>query len=238
MNSRTNWYHSIFDFNQYYRDNWVAKNASKIPPGSCVLDIGSGFGRYKDLFEHCDYKTQDFCQYNGPEWNYCNIDYVSDITNIPVDDGSFDIILCTEVLELVPEPIKAIKEFSRILRENGALLLTAPLGCGIHQPPFIYYGGYTPYWYEKFLPEFGFEIIQITPNGGFFKHYGQESIRFLRYLFPENMSPMAKKLTLPIKIVLAGFFRVLMPFLCYHLDRLDNDRHFTVGYFVEAVKKK
>jgi 2-polyprenyl-3-methyl-5-hydroxy-6-metoxy-1,4-benzoquinol methylase len=32
------------------------------------------------------------------------LDYVSNILNLPVPDGSFDTFLCTEVLEHVPEP--------------------------------------------------------------------------------------------------------------------------------------
>ncbi len=228
----------IFNFNKYNCERWVAKKAREIPAGARVLDAGAGSVPYKDCFLHCDYKTQDFCQYHGSEWSYGKIDYVCDITNIPVPDESFDVVLCTEVFEHVPEPIQVIKEFSRILKAGGKLLLSAPLGCGIHQEPFIYYGGYTPFWYKRFLPMYGFEDVTVTPNGGFFKHYGQESARFLSYLFPEQHSPMRKIMALPLRIVLKGYFRVLMPILCYYLDRFDKDHHFTVGYFVETVKKK
>jgi hypothetical protein len=83
----------------------------------------------------------------------------------------------------------------------------------------------------------GFEDVKVTPNGGFFKHYGQESQRFLTYLFPGSISSLTKILTLPLKVILACYFRMLMPVLCHYLDRLDKDCHFTVGYFVEAKKK-
>lgn len=228
----------IFNFNQYNRDQWVAKKAKEIPVGAKVLDAGAGRGQYRDLFSHCEYKTQDFGKAPDTIGQYTKLDYVCDIAKIPVADESFDVILCTEVLEHVPEPIKVIKEFSRILRGGGMLLLSAPLGCGIHQDPYIFYGGYTPFWYERFLPMYGFEDIRVAPNGGFFKHYGQESQRFLSYLFPKSKSLAARILTLPLKIILAGYFRVLMPVACHYLDRLDKDCHFTVGYFIEAIKKK
>lgn len=227
----------IFNFNAYNRGQWIAKKAQEIPAGSRVLDAGAGSTRYRDYFLHCDYKTQDFCQYHGAEWNYGKIDYVCDINKIPVPDESFDVVLCTEVFEHVPEPIEVIKEFSRILKGGGKLLLSAPLGCGIHQEPYIYYGGYTPFWYHRFLPKYGFEDVKVTANGGFFKHYGQESARFLTYLFPEQQVLLKKIMALPLKVILAGFFRGLMPVLCHYLDRLDKDRHFTVGYFVETVKR-
>ncbi len=227
----------FFNFNQYERDQWILKQARMIPSGARVLDVGAGFCRYRDYFSHCEYESQDFCQYQGPEWNYGKIDYVCDITEIPVPNESFDVILCTEVLEHVPEPIKAISEFSRILRRGGKLLITAPLGCGIHQAPYIYYGGYTPFWYERFLPMHGFEDVSVIPNGGFFKHYGQESARFLTYLFPGSMPPVYRILTMPLKIALAAYFRVFTPLLCHFLDKRDNECYFTVGYFVEAVKR-
>jgi ubiquinone/menaquinone biosynthesis C-methylase UbiE len=100
------------------------------------------------------------------DWSYGQIDYVSDIASIPVPAASFDCLFCAEVLEHVPEPISAIKEFNRILKLGGYLFLSAPLGADLHQQPYHYYGGFTPHFYRKFLPEYGFEILKIEPNGG------------------------------------------------------------------------
>jgi ubiquinone/menaquinone biosynthesis C-methylase UbiE len=178
----------IYAFNQYERDRWVAAQAAKVAPSSRVLDVGAGSCPYRNLFAHCEYKTHDFAQLQPDQLlgrqGYGAIDYISDILSIPVPDASFDVILCTEVLEHVPEPIRAVQEFARILKPGGKLLLTAPLGSGLHQEPYHFYGGYTPHWYHKFLKEAGFESITIEPNGGFFKHYGQESLRFVTLLAP------------------------------------------------------
>ncbi len=133
------------------------------------------------LFNHCKYETQDFAQYDGykgPEGQYAHIDYVSDITSIPVPDSSFDVILCTEVLEHVPRPIEALQEMVRITRPGGRLFLTAPLGSGLHQEPYHFYGGYTDHWYRKFLTEFDCDVVSIEPNHGFFAHLAQECARF------------------------------------------------------------
>ena len=172
----------ILNFNQVERDLWIARQATLIRDGSKILDVGAGSCPYRPFFQHCDYKTQDF-QKLSPELlrdrkGYGAVDYCCDASNIPVPDKSFDVILCSEVLEHVFEPTKVIKEFGRIIKPGGQLILTAPLGSGIHQAPHHYFGGFTPYWYEKILKESGFEKIIIQPNGGFFKHYGQESLRF------------------------------------------------------------
>src|SRR5690348_7241307 len=142
------WYRRIYDFNYYNRDQWVVSWAARIPKGSRVLDVGAGTGKYRSLFLNCDYRTQDFGQEHDTVGKYTSLDYVSDIAAIPVPDGSFDVVLCTEVLEHVAEPIRAVKELARILKPGGTLLLTAPLGSFLHQEPFHYYGGYTPHWYR------------------------------------------------------------------------------------------
>jgi SAM-dependent methyltransferase len=133
----------IHDFNQMNRNKWVIEKAKTISAGSKVLDVGAGTCPYKYLFNHCDYKTHDFKKYEGVKLNgeqdYGKIDYVSDIVNIPIEDNSFDVVLCTEVLEHVPEPIKALEEMSRLLKPGGRLLITAPLGSGLHQLPYHYY---------------------------------------------------------------------------------------------------
>lgn len=228
----------IFEFNQAERDLWVAGQASRVPAGARVLDIGAGACQYRKLFAHCSYETHDFAQLPADALfagvGYGRIDYVSDVTALPVPDSAFDVALCTEVLEHVPDPIAAISEFARILKPGGLLIVTAPLGSGIHQAPYHFYGGYTPYWYRKFLGEAGFEDIRVEPNGGFFKFYGQESQRFNVMLHPRRFHGAAKAVAAAAWAISFPFCRVAAPVICYFLDRVDDDRSFTVGYHVTA----
>lgn len=225
---------AIFNYNDYERDCFVAEVARSLSPGTRVLDAGAGPCRYKPLFAHCEYKAQDFAQYTGKEHSYGALDYVGDITDIAAPDGAFDFILCTEVFEHIPRPDLAVKEFARLLGRGGELAVTAPLGSGIHMPPYHFYGGFSPHWYEHFLPAVGLRVESIRPNGGFFKLYGQESRRFLSMLTPTGS--LARALFLPMKLVLALWFRLLVPVACHFLDRLDREPIFTAGYFVRAHK--
>ena len=69
---------SIFSFNGYNRDLWMAEKAETIPSGSDVLDAGAGTGIYRHLFDHCNYKSQDFCLEPDTQGRYAKMDYVSE----------------------------------------------------------------------------------------------------------------------------------------------------------------
>ncbi len=230
-------------FNLTFRDKWVSQQAGLLPAGTRILDVGAGSCHYRNLFRHCEYRSQDFSTLAGGQLRdggYGAIDYVCDATKIPVEDGSFDAILCTEMLEHVHNPVAVVNELSRILRPDGRLILTAPLGSGIHQEPYHFYGGYTPYWYEKFLHEAGFVDIRVEPNGGFFRHYGQESLRFLQLTRPGGaLMPMwVSVLMVPLWLMLLPVLGIFFPLLCDWLDRFDTKHDFTVGYHVTAKRMR
>lgn len=233
---------SVYNFNLVERDRWVKAQAKTIPAGSRILDVGAGSCPYRPIFSHCRYETHDATplapdQLRDKE-GYGTINYVSDATAIPVANESFDAVLCTEVLEHVPEPIRVVNELHRILRPGGVLLLTAPLGSGLHQEPYHFYGGYTPYWYATFLQRAGFETVEVVPNGGFFKHYGQEGIRFCKLASPFALSaPLLLRLVwAPFWLLLSIWTFALGPIVCWYLDRFDRSREFTIGYHVRAVR--
>ena len=232
----------VFNHNLVNRDAWIAQQAAGLPAGSIVLDVGAGSCPYRSRFAHCTYKTQDFAALTPDQLRhggYGQIDYVCDATSIPVAPASFDAILCAEVLEHVPEPVKVVQEFARVLKPGGKLILTAPLGSGVHQEPYHYYGGYTEYWYRRFLSEAGFVNIAVVANGGSFRFYAQESIRFMRATRPFTLKlpVLAELLWAPAWLLLAPLLGVLVPLVCSYFDRFDREQRFTVGYHVTAVRK-
>jgi len=54
-------------------------------------------------------------------------DVEMDITNIQYEDNSFDAILCSHVLEHVPDDRKAMREFFRVLKPGGWAVLAVPI---------------------------------------------------------------------------------------------------------------
>lgn len=172
--------------NEIARQRWLEKTLASIPAGLRLLDAGAGELQNKKLCEHLIYVSQDICEYEGKGdnkglhtgvWNTSKIDITCDIVNIPEPDASFDIILCSEVFEHLPDALKAMDEFSRLLKPAGKLILTAPFASFVHFAPYHYATGFSRYWYEYHLPMLGFEIIELSPNGDWFSYVKQELLR-------------------------------------------------------------
>jgi ubiquinone/menaquinone biosynthesis C-methylase UbiE len=176
---------NMININEKNREKWLKKVLLSIPKGSRILDAGAGELRNRTFCEHLNYVSQDFCQYDGKgdgkalqtgTWDTVGIDIICDITAIPEPESSFDAILCSEVLEHVPEPVKVLKEFGRLLKQGGMLILTAPFASLVHFAPYYYYSGFSSYWYEYHLPCYGFIIKELTANGDWFLYCQQELV--------------------------------------------------------------
>lgn len=71
---------------------------------------------------------------NLPEVDYRSCDLMSpraddkvDITDMPYEDGRFDFIVCSHVLEHVADDAKAISELYRVLSPGGVAILMVPI---------------------------------------------------------------------------------------------------------------
>lgn len=97
-------------------------------PGMRVLDAGCGAARgcsrespWKEMF--IVGIDKDPAVTKNP---FCNEKLVCDISTLPFDDNSFDLIHCRWVLEHLEEPLKVFREFMRVLKPEGRLLALTP----------------------------------------------------------------------------------------------------------------
>jgi SAM-dependent methyltransferase len=217
------------------RDNWVNNALSKLSPGKRLLDAGAGTQRFRKYCSHLEYVSQDFCQYDGlgdgtsfqsGTWDTSKIDLVSDITAIPAPDNSFDAILCTETIEHVPDAVAALKEFSRLLRPGGELILTAPFCSLTHMAPFHFYSGFNKFFYEHNLSALGFEIVELNPNGDYEECTAQE-LRRLKETYGKE------------SYLLKACIAFLLYFLkSKHSEGCSGSELLCYGYHVRAIKDR
>ena len=84
-----------------------------------VLDVGCGDKPYLPLV--ADY-AESYVGLDSVPGPY--VDDVGSADDLPYPDESFDLVLCTQVLEHVPEPGQAIAEIHRVLRPGGSALIS------------------------------------------------------------------------------------------------------------------
>lgn len=165
------------------REQWLKKTLLKIPKGKHILDAGAGELQYKKFCKHLRYTSQDFAQYDGSgdkkglqteKWDNSRIDIVSDITNIPVKDNSFDAIMCIEVFEHLPDPVAAFNELYRVLKPKGYLIITSPFASITHFSPYHFSTGFNRYFYEHHSKKLGLTILDLQANGNYFQYLAQE----------------------------------------------------------------
>ena len=117
-------------------------NLLGIQDGERILDVGCGYGRHSweaykrngcliyalDIEEESLIKTRHVLRLmdeqgesNG-EWLVIR----GDAINLPFKDASFDKIICSEVLEHLPNDQQGVREMVRVLKEGGTLAVSVP----------------------------------------------------------------------------------------------------------------
>ena len=145
-------------------DAFIRSAAASLPAGARVLDAGAGDGRYRVHFDRARYESADFLKVDK---KYAQVDYVCSLESIPVEAQRYQLVLLTQVLEHVPEPLAVLKELHRVLVPGGTLWLTAPLFYPEHEAPYDFYR-YTQFAYRHLLADAGFQIERLEWLDGYF----------------------------------------------------------------------
>lgn len=148
---------------RYYLEKFVRAASSSVPPGSLVLDAGAGNGEYEPIFVGRRYESADLCT---TEKSYGHITYLCDLASIPVEDARYDLVVCTQVLEHLPEPQAVLSELHRVLKPGGEIWMSAPLFYEEHEIPFDFFR-YTRFGLGHLLEKCGFQVVSLEPLEGY-----------------------------------------------------------------------
>lgn len=119
-----------------------------------LLDVGCGSKPYRHLFKSTDYDGLEIERREGDE-----AEYHYDGRTFPFQDGTYDSIFCSQVLEHVFEPDAFVGEIGRVLKPGGILLLTVPFAWDEHEQPYDY-ARYSSFGLRHLLKRHGFEIVK------------------------------------------------------------------------------
>ncbi|WP_395747329.1 class I SAM-dependent methyltransferase [Prosthecobacter sp.] len=198
--------------------------------GMKVLDAGSGrepeqYLRQELLATGATLHTCDFCA--GP-----GVDFVADVSALPFEDGSYDIVLSTQVLEHVREPQRVVAEMARVLKPGGHLFLTTPQSSPMHNLPYNFFN-FTHLGLRLLFEKAGLSVKQAEPQGGHFT--------LLAYNLHWTMNLLRRKrmpwiLGRPLILACQILFGFVLKAPLIWLDRFDTEVLNTLGWNLAAEK--
>jgi len=130
-----------------------------------LLDIGCGNMPYKPLLLRPPSRAERYIGLDLKDSTYQKPDLEWDGHTIPLEEGSIDCALATEVFEHCPDPDLVMRQAYRVLKPGGPLFFTVPFLWPLHDVPHDEYR-YTPFALQRHLRNAGFEQITLKALGG------------------------------------------------------------------------
>ena len=128
--------------------------------GLRLLDVGCGDRPYEPLFA----AAAEVVGFDVPGNRHADV--VGSIDAIPVEDASFDLVVCLQVLEHVPDPAAAVRELRRVVRPGGRVLLSTHGVAPLHPNPDDHWR-WTPTGLRRLFDANGpWTSVTVTPGAG------------------------------------------------------------------------
>jgi len=155
------------DRKDYQADLWYFFNCNEIClemlgnlcEGKRVLSIGGGFWvekRFLDSISAKEIIRTDLIPDEGV--------LEEDAQHLSFLESSFDVVICRELIEHVPDEQKVYEEIKRVLVPGGLLLITTPNAYSIAIDGTFHVRGYTPTTFLAELKEKGFNVLKKRGN--------------------------------------------------------------------------
>jgi SAM-dependent methyltransferase len=126
-----------------------------------VLDVGCGVKPYQPLFAPFAASYVGVDRVENPR-----AELRGPVEALPVDDGSFDVVLCNQVLEHCDDPAQAVRELIRVTAPGGRVLASTHGVMPYHPSPTDYWR-WTHAGLEKLFVDNGtWASVSVTPASG------------------------------------------------------------------------
>jgi len=205
-----------------------------------LLDVGCGQRRHERIFLPAveRYVGLDYPPVSGGIWATTggeNVDVWGDGQRLPIASSSVDTVLCTQVLEHVPEPAQLMSELTRVLKPGGHAIVTAPQEWGIHQEPFDFYR-FTRYGLTYLAQKVGLEVAFVRNRGGFWAMLGQRWSAYLYDTTCRRFRRRGNRVAFLLFAIPVLPLSALSQLIGLGLDRIHYLDRNTLGYVLVARK--
>ncbi len=221
-----------YSLHRHFVDQFHFRNVPLLKAGALVLDVGGNRTSKRGLFDVEAY---------GLRVVYANLSLAkkphvqAEAAFLPFVEKCFDAVICSEVLEHVPDPRLVLAEVHRVLKCGGTLLMCVPFLNRIHGDPHDY-GRYTDFFWSGVLHEIGFHRIHIEKQGLFWSVL-VDMVRDVAYSESMHGRPRPRWLRRAVSLLIGVFKEKALQW-----DERANSggnhlkEAFTTGFGVTAVK--
>jgi SAM-dependent methyltransferase len=165
-----------------------------------VVDVGAGYSPYRSIVGGGVERWLRVDADPGVE-----PDVVGDACHLSLPDGSADLVLCVGALEETEDPALAFREFARIARPGGSVIVLATQNWRELQAHD--YFRFTRQGLRLLAERAGLEVVEAAAYGGFFAQFGAKIATLGRE--SAGRSPLLGTLTGPVwRLVEAGASRL------------------------------
>jgi SAM-dependent methyltransferase len=138
---------------------WLAAEGRRAPSSARVLDVGCGGKPYQPFFAHV-------AAYVGVDVDNPHADLEGTAEELPVPDASFDVVLCTQVLEHAADPAKTVRELARATKPGGRVLASTH-GVQVYHPNPVDLWRWTHAGLERLFADNGeWRSLTVRPGSG------------------------------------------------------------------------
>lgn len=217
---------------RYFVDRFLIDHVSQIPAQQLVLDLGGHKGRARGMFDIAAYPIEVVCVNITSEKG---ADIVADAAAVALQDNRFDVVVCAELLEHVPDPKPVLAEAWRLLKPGGRLLITVPFLFHIHADPHDF-GRYTDHYWKNVLAQISFTEIKIERQGGYYAVMASHLEWYLKTFRPPR--PFGRPTQWILTRLVANPAKRLALWLESFPAVINHpfQKRFTTGYEIVAVK--
>jgi SAM-dependent methyltransferase len=126
-----------------------------------VLDVGCGLKPYESLF------TPYAASYVGVDpVDNPRAELKGAVEDLPVEDGSFEVVLCNQVLEHCTDPTSAVRELRRVTAPGGRVLASTHGVMPYHPAPTDYWRWTHAGLAKLFTDNATWASLRVTPGSG------------------------------------------------------------------------
>jgi SAM-dependent methyltransferase len=102
----------------------------------------------------------------GVDANHPTADLHASVESLPVEDASFDLVLCTQVLEHANDPDQVVRELRRVVKPGGRVLASTH-GVQVYHPDPVDLRRWTHEGLRRLFEENGdWSSLDVVPSSG------------------------------------------------------------------------